>query len=183
LTELRKSERLERAKKAALKILSSYPDYGKVPASYVAALVEVLKEYSESVIIALEHPTTGIRGKCKYLPTVADIVEVADELSKPRRNPFEIAPPFPGRNFTQERLAEEEAMRAKGIEPPKVEYKSRERIEHPGDHDPHWLTHPDPNAPWRKQGPPSRELAKLLADDPDYQANLARWRANNPTTI
>jgi hypothetical protein len=42
---------------------------------------------------------------------------------------------------------------------------------------PRWLTHPDPDAPWRKQGPPSRELAKLLADDSDYQANLTASRA------
>jgi hypothetical protein len=146
--------------------------------------VEVLKEYSEPVMFALEHPRTGIRAKCKYLPTVADIVEMADELSKPKRNPFETPQAYnPGPNFTQERLREEAAMRAQGIEPPEVEYKSRERIEHPGDHDPHWLTHPDPNAPWRKQGPPSRELQKLLADDPDYQANLAVWRAKSPARI
>jgi hypothetical protein len=144
---------------------------------YLAGLAQFFMTLPRSQVDAICNPTAGFITLHKFPPTIAEI----HEWTKPHE-PADLssAPPFPGRNFTQERLAEEAAMRAQGKEPPEIEYKSRMRIEHPGDHDPHWLTHPDPDAPWRRQGPPSRELQKLLADDPDYQANLAVWRAKNP---
>jgi hypothetical protein len=170
-------------------MISAYPNAGAIDPGYVLSVIELLETYPRNVLDRLINPRTGIATQCKFVPTLSEIVDFIEgpaihkwsDGTMRREREWVVAPSISyGPNFTQQRLAEEEAMRAQGKEPPVIEYKSRVRIEHPGDHDPHWLTHPDPDAPWRKQGPPSRELQKLLADDPDYQANLAPWRKNQP---
>lgn len=143
---------------------------------YLSGVAQFFMSLPRWQVDAICNPTGDFMKHYKFPPSIAEI----DEWTRPVEHVNKFEPPpreyNPGPNFTRQRLATEEEMRKQGIEPPEIVYKSRIRIEHPGDHDPHWLTHPDPNAPWRKQGPPSRELAKLLADDPDYQRNLAAWR-------
>lgn len=63
---------------AAKKILSCYPDYGKLPPEYVVNLADVLATYSEPVLVALCNLRTGIVSKCKFPPTVADVVSFCD---------------------------------------------------------------------------------------------------------
>ena len=61
-------------------MLMSYPDYGKSTEHYQAGIVGVFAEYPEDVQQRLAHPINGIRGRCGYLPTIADVVKMADEF-------------------------------------------------------------------------------------------------------
>ena len=63
-------------------MLKSYPDYGKASVEYVASMVEIFAEYSPSIQQSLLNLRYGIRGQCKYLPTVADVVELADKFER-----------------------------------------------------------------------------------------------------
>ena len=63
-------------------MLKSYPDYGKASVEYVASMVEIIAEYSPSIQKSLLNLRYGIRGLCKYLPTVADVVELADKFER-----------------------------------------------------------------------------------------------------
>lgn len=63
-------------------MLKSYPDYGKSSAEHVASLVEIFAEYPPSVQQSLLNIRHGIRGRCKFLPTVADVVELADKFER-----------------------------------------------------------------------------------------------------
>ena len=55
--------------------------------------MEVIAGYDENIQAAVANLRTGIAGKCKFLPTVADIVEMGDRLqmeqaaSRPRQKP------------------------------------------------------------------------------------------------
>lgn len=82
-------------------MLMSYPDYGKSTEFYQAGIVGVFAEYPDSVQQRLAHPITGIRGRCGYLPTIADVVKMADELleSEARQRDFD-------RRFGGRRVAE-----------------------------------------------------------------------------
>jgi hypothetical protein len=60
--------------------LNSYPDYSKSPPAYTASIVETFAGYSEHIQEALADKKTGIVAKCEYLPTVAAIVKMAEEL-------------------------------------------------------------------------------------------------------
>lgn len=64
---------LDAGRKAAKKIFSTYPDYGKAPPEYIIAFAEALSHLNEEEIAAVLHPRTGITSRCQYLPTVADI--------------------------------------------------------------------------------------------------------------
>jgi hypothetical protein len=61
-------------------ILRSYPDYGKAPPEYVASLMSAIERYPLEVIAQLVDPRKGVPGRCKYLPTVADVVELGDRF-------------------------------------------------------------------------------------------------------
>ena len=60
-------------RKAAKKILTSYPDYGKAPPEYAVNLAECLSFLTEEEIGVVMHPKTGITSKTAFLPTNADI--------------------------------------------------------------------------------------------------------------
>lgn len=64
---------VEMARKAAKKILTSYPDYGKAPPEYAINLAEYLSFLTEDEIGVVMHPKTGITSKTAFLPTNADI--------------------------------------------------------------------------------------------------------------
>lgn len=70
---------------AAKKILSCYPDYGKLPPEYVVNLADVLATYSEPTLVALCDLRTGIVSKCKFPPTVADVVDFCDRHEERER--------------------------------------------------------------------------------------------------
>lgn len=63
------------------KMLRSYPDYGKSPPEYAAGIAGVLSMLSPEIRQEIFDPMRGIRSRCKFLPTIADIVELADQIS------------------------------------------------------------------------------------------------------
>lgn len=65
-------------------ILKTYPEYSKSPPEYLAAIVSVIASYPLETQNRLANLRVGIPAKCKFLPTVADIVQMGDELAKPR---------------------------------------------------------------------------------------------------
>ena len=67
------ADRMDAGRKAAKKILSAYPDYGKAPPEYVVNLAESLSYLNEEEMAVVMHPLNGVTARCKYLPTFADI--------------------------------------------------------------------------------------------------------------
>lgn len=70
---------VDMGRKAAKKILTSYPDYGKAPPEYAVNLAEYLSFLTEDEIAAVMHPKTGITSKTSFLPTHADIQALLKE--------------------------------------------------------------------------------------------------------
>lgn len=64
---------MDTARKAAKKILTSYPDYGKAPSEYGVNLTEYLSYLNDDEMAVVMHPKHGITAKTSYLPTNADI--------------------------------------------------------------------------------------------------------------
>jgi hypothetical protein len=86
------------ASEAARLILSSYPQSSKManPDCYVAQVITLLAAYPPEVVAYLAAPVTGIVGKSKWLPSVAEIKEMADGLmyvarERVRREDLEIS--------------------------------------------------------------------------------------------
>jgi hypothetical protein len=76
---LKQSDDVDRAKRAteiAIRLLSQWPDFGKATDPYVLGISEFLSTCTEDEIADLMHPRTGIRAKCKFLPTIADMSKV-----------------------------------------------------------------------------------------------------------
>lgn len=73
------ADRMDAGRKAAKKILSSFPDYGKAPPEYVVNLAESLSYLSEAELEIVLHPVTGVLSRTKFLPTFADIMAVLNE--------------------------------------------------------------------------------------------------------
>jgi hypothetical protein len=73
---------MEVSKGYAKKLLATYPDYGKATEGYVLAVIEVFSTYGENVLIELVNARTGLPAKCKFLPTIAEIVEFAEPLNR-----------------------------------------------------------------------------------------------------
>ena len=73
------ADRVDMARKAAKKILSSYPDYGKASPDYAVLLAEFLSFLTEEEIGAVMHPRHGVTAKTEFLPTNKQIQEVVNE--------------------------------------------------------------------------------------------------------
>jgi hypothetical protein len=82
---------MDTARKAAKKILSAYPDYGKAPPEYIVNFAEALSYLSEAEIAAVTDPRNGVASRCQYLPTIADIHALLRERRE-RAEQFKPAP-------------------------------------------------------------------------------------------
>lgn len=76
---------VDMGRKAAKKILTSYPDYGKAPPEYGVNLAEYLSYLTEEELSVVLHPKTGITGRSAYLPTNADIQALLREHEEKRQ--------------------------------------------------------------------------------------------------
>lgn len=78
---------LKAAKETAKKILSRYPDYDTASETYLAAVTEILSTFSPLMQAELANIVTGVSAKCRFLPKVADIVQIANEIGDKAREP------------------------------------------------------------------------------------------------
>lgn len=69
-------DRMEAGRRAAKKILSGFPDYGKAPPEYVVNLAESLSYLNDEELAVVLHPINGVLARTKFLPTFADISAV-----------------------------------------------------------------------------------------------------------
>ncbi len=74
------AEKMQNASRVAKQVLGAFPDYAKTTPEYTLAIVRVIASYPPWVQSKLADLRTGIPAKCKFLPTVADIVEMADRM-------------------------------------------------------------------------------------------------------
>ena len=84
-------ERMEAGKRAAKKIISSFPDYGKAPPEYVVNLAESLSYLNDEELAVVLHPLNGVAARTKFLPTFADISAVLVE-HRAKQEQFKPAP-------------------------------------------------------------------------------------------
>jgi hypothetical protein len=107
LSNDRKSAKRHQAHRAAVTILSAYPNI-EMSEPYILAVTELLEDYSEHDIARLMNRRTGITGQCKFAPTIAEIVDFIEGPAihkhsdgKLHRTPEWVVPSSGhGRNFT-----------------------------------------------------------------------------------
>lgn len=75
---------LKRGLDAAEKVLSRYPDYGKVSREYVAGIAELLADYPEDVLSTLCDKRIGISAVERFIPAPAAFVEYLEKLEAKR---------------------------------------------------------------------------------------------------
>lgn len=80
---------IEAAKKAAVMILSCYPDYGKTSPQYIARITEAMATFPEWVLVEMCNLRTGIPATCEFLPTVAAITKAGEEIMSARERDIE----------------------------------------------------------------------------------------------
>jgi len=74
---------MQNASRVAKTILGAYRDSPTATKEYTVAILQVIASYPADIQTRLADLRTGIPGKFKFLPAVAEIVEFADELTKP----------------------------------------------------------------------------------------------------
>jgi hypothetical protein len=70
---------VDAGRKAAKKILSGFPDYGKAPPEYVVNLAESLSYLNDEELAVILHPINGVLARTKFLPTFADVAAVLQD--------------------------------------------------------------------------------------------------------
>ena len=55
------------------------------PEIYTAAIASALANYPEEIVKRVTDPRTGIQRKCKFLPSVAEVIEACEEEMRPIR--------------------------------------------------------------------------------------------------
>ncbi len=78
-------------------MLGAFPDYGKAPPNYAAAIAKVLAEYPANIQERICDLRFGLASKLKFLPTVSDVVEMGDKLLQAQREATDHAQRFAGR--------------------------------------------------------------------------------------
>ena len=78
-------------------MLGAFPDYGKAPPNYAAAIAKILAEYPANIQERICDLRFGLASKLKFLPTVSDVVEMADGLLQSEREAVDHAKRFAGR--------------------------------------------------------------------------------------
>ena len=73
------ADRVDAGRKAAKKILSGFPDYGKAPPEYVVNLAESLSYLNDEELAVILHPINGVLARTKFLPTFADVAAVLQD--------------------------------------------------------------------------------------------------------
>ena len=76
-------QKLKAGKECAEKILKRYPEYGKAPVEYLAAIAEFVASCDYRTQRRLEDNITGISARHKFLPTVADFAEFVAQINPP----------------------------------------------------------------------------------------------------
>lgn len=97
--------------KAGKRLFACFPDYEKTTPEFIATFLNVLATYETRVVDALVSPKDGLPAKCKFVPTIADMAEMATTLE---------------RRFHAEDAARAEALRKA------QEFESMERAPKPG---------------------------------------------------
>jgi len=108
-------------RRAAKKILSSYPDYGKAPPEYVVNLAEYLSFLTHDEISVVMHPKTGITARTQFLPTNAEIQALLKE-NEERQRAFKPSP-TPYRRFESVCTAEDAGPDRRSFQPYPVLWK------------------------------------------------------------
>ena len=81
---------LSEAIDAATKIIGCYPNGGAGAGdSYIGALAATLGSYPKQVAMRCADPVRGVTLECKFLPTVADIVQWCEKHTEPLRHQHE----------------------------------------------------------------------------------------------
>jgi hypothetical protein len=79
------AEQADMGRRAAKKILASYPDYGKAPPEYAINLAEYLSFLTPDEISVVMHTKNGVTARCQYLPTNAEIQACLREHEEKQR--------------------------------------------------------------------------------------------------
>lgn len=79
------AERLKLASANTQKMLRAFPDYGKSPPEYVAAIVALMAEYPAHIQDKLADTRFGVPSKTEFLPTPKIITELAEAYLRHER--------------------------------------------------------------------------------------------------
>jgi hypothetical protein len=90
-------ERLKKSREYAGKVLNSYPDYAKATPGYTASIIEAFAQFDDGIQNQLSHISGGLRAKCKYLPTVADVIELGQSLQRDQAKTDDMERRFSGK--------------------------------------------------------------------------------------
>lgn len=89
------------ATEAIFRIKDCYPNSGGQSREYFLNLIGAAETFPVEVIKQLADLRYGLPARLKFIPTVADVVQFCEELTKPHVNPFEMPRSYnPGPNFT-----------------------------------------------------------------------------------
>lgn len=69
---------------AAQTITSCFPDYRQAPPEYLVRLTEALQAFDEETLVQLCDLEFGIPSKCKFLPTISEIVDEGHSFERRR---------------------------------------------------------------------------------------------------
>lgn len=88
-------EKLKHSRRLVETIVRRYPDYGKATGEYVNGLVEAMATFPEPVQNELADIRAGISARLRFLPTVADLVELGAGIEQRMANEARPVPPRP----------------------------------------------------------------------------------------
>jgi hypothetical protein len=96
-SQTKSAERLRLASQNTEKMLRPFPDYGKSPPEYIAAIVALMSEYPANIQDRLADTRYGIPSKTEFLPTPKIITEFAEKILQDERDIAEYSKRFSGK--------------------------------------------------------------------------------------